>query len=301
MAASLGPPDALKQIKPYVTLATQLEQKNEKVVAYYCRLYAVQQGMNINKSQPDCKKFLFQLMDLLELTKKQNPNDEAIHSETAGQAFVEDYALRIFGKADDDDRQSKFNKNLVKQFYSAGLLFDVLNCFGDLSEDLVAKKQYAKRKAMYLNRCFQTGEAPIPGPIVGDAFNEETDGESGAGAGAGAGGSGGYETNASAPHNSNYGLGGYGSSGASPSSSSTHNNDNRPSSSSKNKSTTASNANDLYYEQGTVSNESSFPPEVMQKAQKLCKYAQSALQYDDVKTAIANLEQCLRVLKTGKE
>jgi hypothetical protein len=32
---------------------------------------------------------------------------------------------------------------------------------------LVAKKQYAKRKAMYLNRCFQTGEQPIPGPLIG--------------------------------------------------------------------------------------------------------------------------------------
>ncbi len=76
----------------------------------------------------------------------------------------------------------------MKQFYSAGLLFDVLNCFGELSEDvgfcyvsiylildffnvfrvykLVVKKQYAKRKAMYLNKCFQTGETPIPGPLV---------------------------------------------------------------------------------------------------------------------------------------
>lgn len=43
----------------------------------------------------------------------------------------------------------------------------MLNCFGDLSEDLVVKKQYAKRKAMYLNKCFQTGETPIPGPLVG--------------------------------------------------------------------------------------------------------------------------------------
>lgn len=30
------PPDTLKQTKPYVTLASQLDQKNEKAVAYYC-------------------------------------------------------------------------------------------------------------------------------------------------------------------------------------------------------------------------------------------------------------------------
>ncbi len=38
---------------------------------------------------------------------------------------------------------------------------------------MVAKKQYAKRKAMYLNRCFQTGETPIAGPLIAEdgAFN----------------------------------------------------------------------------------------------------------------------------------
>lgn len=34
--AAIVVPDALKQIKPYVTLATQLEAKNDKIAAYYC-------------------------------------------------------------------------------------------------------------------------------------------------------------------------------------------------------------------------------------------------------------------------
>ena len=42
-------------------------------------------------------------------------------------------------------------------------------------------------------------------------------------------------------------------------------------------------------------------PTLMAKAQKHCKHATSALQYDDVKTAIQNLEECLKILKTGKE
>lgn len=43
-----------------------------------------------------------------------------------------------------------------------------------------------------------------------------------------------------------------------------------------------------------------YPHELMQKAQKFCKFASSALQYDDVDTAITNLEQCLALLKTTK-
>lgn len=37
----------------------------------------------------------------------------------------------------------------------------------------------------------------------------------------------------------------------------------------------------------------------MEKAQKFCKYAGSALLYDDVPTAIDNLEKALSLLKTG--
>lgn len=39
----------------------------------------------------------------------------------------------------------------------------------------------------------------------------------------------------------------------------------------------------------------------MTKAQKYCKWAGSALNYDDAKTAIENLEKALYLLKTGQE
>lgn len=39
----------------------------------------------------------------------------------------------------------------------------------------------------------------------------------------------------------------------------------------------------------------------MAKAQKYCKYAGSALNYDDVKSAIDNLEKALRLLTTGQD
>ena len=36
------------------------------------------------------------------------------------------------------------------------------------------------------------------------------------------------------------------------------------------------------------------------KAQKFCKYASSALQYEDVPTAIDNLQKALKLLQTGE-
>jgi hypothetical protein len=70
MASALVIPDTLKAVKPYMTLAAQLDQRGEKVVPYYVRLYALQHGMSINKSAPECKKFLLQLMDMLEAVSK---------------------------------------------------------------------------------------------------------------------------------------------------------------------------------------------------------------------------------------
>jgi len=39
----------------------------------------------------------------------------------------------------------------------------------------------------------------------------------------------------------------------------------------------------------------------MEKAAKYCKYAGSALAYDDVSTAVENLQKALLILQTGQE
>jgi vacuolar protein sorting-associated protein VTA1 len=49
------------------------------------------------------------------------------------------------------------------------------------------------------------------------------------------------------------------------------------------------------------SNQFSPNPEQVALAQKLCKYASSALTYDDVPTAIDNLQKALRLLQTGQQ
>ena len=41
--------------------------------------------------------------------KKEHP-DEAIHNEVVGQAHMENYALKVFLYADNEDRAARFNK-----------------------------------------------------------------------------------------------------------------------------------------------------------------------------------------------
>lgn len=42
-------------------------------------------------------------------------------------------------------------------------------------------------------------------------------------------------------------------------------------------------------------------PDQIAKAQKYCKWASSALNYDDIKTAIGNLKSALELLQTGRD
>ncbi|GMF16797.1 unnamed protein product [Phytophthora lilii] len=44
--------------------------------------------------------------------------------------------MEIFSKADDEDRAGMANKSTARTFYAAGTFFDILNQFGDISEDV---------------------------------------------------------------------------------------------------------------------------------------------------------------------
>ena len=55
------------------------------------------------------------------------------------------------------------------------------------------------------------------------------------------------------------------------------------------------------YKPPTDSSGARLRPEHLIKAQKYCKWAGSALNYEDVKTAIDNLQKALHLLQTGQE
>ncbi|PKU37184.1 vacuolar protein sorting-associated protein hypothetical protein [Limosa lapponica baueri] len=139
------------------------------------RLYAMQTGMKIDSKTPECRKFLSKLMDQLEAMKKQFGDNEAITQEIVGSAHVENYALKMFLYADNEDRAGQFHKNMIKSFYTASLLIDVLTVFGELSEENAQHRKYARWKAAYIHNCLKNGETPQPGPIgmEGESFDVE--------------------------------------------------------------------------------------------------------------------------------
>lgn len=168
-------PATLKPIAHYLKTAQEHDGR-DAIVSYWCRLYALQVGLKINSQGLEERKFLIQVMDWLETTKKAHSENESITNEVAAQAYLENYALKLFLYADKQDRASNFGKNVVKAFYTAGMIYDVLQTFGDLTEEVTQNRKYAKWKASYIHNCLKNGETPVPGPMKSED-DEELDNE----------------------------------------------------------------------------------------------------------------------------
>ncbi|XP_076626520.1 vesicle trafficking 1 isoform X2 [Colletes latitarsis] len=163
-------PLPLKSIEQSLRIASVYDQR-DPVVSYWCRLYALQTGLKLSTKTPEETNFLLKLMDWLEMTKKESRDNEAITNDAAAQAHLENWAEKIFLFADTNDRASNITKKVAQSFFTAGLLYDVLTVIGELSENDMQKRKYAKWKATYIYNCLQNGETPIPGPIEENTDN----------------------------------------------------------------------------------------------------------------------------------
>uniref|UniRef100_A0A673BD18 Vacuolar protein sorting-associated protein VTA1 homolog n=1 Tax=Sphaeramia orbicularis TaxID=375764 RepID=A0A673BD18_9TELE len=291
-------PAQFKAIQHHLRTA-QEHEKRDPVVAYYCRLYAMQTGMKVDSKSPECRKFLVKLMDQLETMKKELSDNDSINQEVVGNAHIENYALKMFLYADNEDRAQRFHKNMIKSFYTSSLLFDVLSVFGELSEENIQHRKYARWKATYIHTCLKNGDTPQPGPM--DEFGAE-------GLGPGPSPGIGFTPGPSGPPSANY------------------NNIQIPPGAHAPANTPAelppptgelapptevvkpvpTPRTGAAVDPPSLSNSQpqsavQLSPEDFTKAQKYCKYAGSALQYEDVSTAVQNLQKALKLLTTGKE
>ncbi|XP_014710362.1 vacuolar protein sorting-associated protein VTA1 homolog [Equus asinus] len=302
--AGLPPlPTPFKSIQHHLRTA-QEHDKRDPVVAYYCRLYAMQTGMKIDSKTPECRKFLSKLMDQLEALKKQLGDNEAITQEIVGSAHLENYALKMFLYADNEDRAGRFHKNMIKSFYTASLLIDVITVFGELTEENVKHRKYARWKATYIHNCLKNGETPQAGPV---GIEEDNDVEENEDAGATS-----LPTPPPQPSSSAYDPGSMppGSYGGAQIPPGAHAPANTPA---EVPHSTGVTSNTIQPTPQTIpaidpalfstisQGDIRLTPEDFARAQKYCKYAGSALQYEDVSTAVQNLQKALKLLTTGRE
>ncbi|KAG0567209.1 hypothetical protein KC19_7G118600 [Ceratodon purpureus] len=159
-----------KLLLPYLQRADEL-QKHDHLAAYYCRLYGMEKGLMIPPKErtSETKAILVSLMNQLEKDKK------VVKLSADDNLYMEGFALRVFNKADKQDRAGRADLKTAMTFYAASIFFEVLLQFGEFPPDIQEKQKYAIWKAADIRKAIAEGRTPVPGPPV----NEENvaDGE----------------------------------------------------------------------------------------------------------------------------
>lgn len=132
------------------------QDPDAKVVAYYCRSYAVEKGIKLQIDDPASNNFLFGVMDNLELAKKSLGDN----NKDAGAITCENFAFNIFSKADEEYRSGNSTKDTARKFYAASSYYDILEQFGPLDDEVLEKRKYSKWKAADILKAIQAGQRP---------------------------------------------------------------------------------------------------------------------------------------------
>lgn len=154
-------PDSLKTITPYIKRAEELEGNANpefKIMAFYCKKYALEQTIKLKLSTPDANNFLKIL--LVDLEKEKATLSVSTEQ---GSTICFNFANSVFQRADDEDRAGASSKATAKIFYSAASFYDVLEQFGELDADIKDKRKYAKWKAADILNAIKEGRTPTAG------------------------------------------------------------------------------------------------------------------------------------------
>ncbi|CAF4775927.1 unnamed protein product [Pieris macdunnoughi] len=309
-------PPSLKSIQYYLKTASEHDSR-DPVVAYWCRLHSLQVGLKLTtKKTPDETKILMTIMDWLEEAKKINKDNDAISNEVVAQAHLENYALKLFLFADKQDRERNYGKNVVKSFFLAGMIYDVLTTFGELTDEAAQNMKYAKWRAAHIHSCLKNGEMPEAASQLSEDSNQNEAGSSDGGQAPTQG--------PAVPTSFPQEFGFTDSTLSQPTLPTTYSNllpdpnaalraasqlppvpytpDPNPGGfvpydPSEQPQPTPSTAS--YGDNSMLVAQLS--PDQIAKAQKYCKWASSALNYEDIKTAISSLRNALELLQTGHD
>ena len=149
-------PVSLKSVKPYLDRASEVQAK-DPIVAYHCRLFALQEAMKLRASVPKADMgFVLSLMDQCEKEKG------ALGEMDEPAITVENFAQDLFQRADDADRAGRSDLRTGKAFLAASHIFDVCKQFEELPADISEKAKYAKWRFVEIAKATKEGRPPAP-------------------------------------------------------------------------------------------------------------------------------------------
>ncbi|KAK9328920.1 Vta1 like-domain-containing protein [Lipomyces starkeyi] len=159
--AILAPPPSLKFIANFVKRANELE-KSDPVISYYCKYYAIEEALaaKVHQTDPAAAEYITNLLDAVEKDKSKLNDQDTITDEMVGQAYVERFATRVFANADKDIINKKVTRTTASNLLAASNFLELLKLFSDPDQGLLDRIKYCKFHAARILKSFASGEDP---------------------------------------------------------------------------------------------------------------------------------------------
>ncbi|CEL06241.1 hypothetical protein ASPCAL07348 [Aspergillus calidoustus] len=156
-------PAALKSadIGRFAVRAAQLE-KAKPIIAYWCNYWIANQIIEkgLHTADDEVKLYTVDLMEKLEQFKVENPDNDAILDSMAASAYVEQFALEVFGRAEAAMRADKVTKQTADTFQAAATFLELCQIWNPLEPEAAAKVKFAKYHAVRIVKAIKAGEDP---------------------------------------------------------------------------------------------------------------------------------------------
>jgi vacuolar protein sorting-associated protein VTA1 len=121
-------PADLKPILPFLQRADELKFQ-DPVMSYWSAYAAAHNGIALKSKDPASRNFLATLLATLEKMKEAIGPNDAIDVESASSAYVENFALHIFQRADEEDRRGEAKKSTATKFLASATFLKILKVF----------------------------------------------------------------------------------------------------------------------------------------------------------------------------
>ncbi|KAJ5964858.1 Vacuolar protein sorting-associate Vta1 N-terminal [Penicillium vulpinum] len=141
--------------------AAQIE-KAKPVVAYWCNFHIVNQIIErgLHNSDEEIMLYTTNLVDKLEQFKVENPENDTVTDTVAASAYVEQFGLEVFGRAEAAMNANKVTKQTADTFQAAATFLELCSIWGSLDPELAGRIKFAKFHALRIVKALKAGEDP---------------------------------------------------------------------------------------------------------------------------------------------
>ncbi|KAJ9615485.1 hypothetical protein H2200_001560 [Cladophialophora chaetospira] len=155
MAAQI--PAALKaaDISRFAHRASQLE-KAKPIIAYWCDYWIVNQILSKGLHNADQESLVLTSSQ----SKAEHAQEPAVTDDVVGKAYVEQFGLETFERADNAVRANKASRQTADTFQASATFLDLLQIWGPFEPEIAAKIKFAKYHALRIAKALKAGEDP---------------------------------------------------------------------------------------------------------------------------------------------